>query len=193
MKSVLKVGLALALMAGVMCGCDSGGGGDDGGAGLGNVSGTYSFTTDTITWTGSDGSSGTIAALAFNLRVTQRGNTITFTQGDRNATAGLTVIEESVGTGIIETDGAFIGTSTALAQIAGIPGNLTVTYNLDGQFTSSGWSGDYSYIVFAQDLWLTLTYTTTFRGDKQPVAAMTSTPTDDMTTLKTVSQLGDVS
>ena len=179
MRGMLKVGLALAVLAGVMCGCDGGGGGGggDGGSGLGNVSGTYSFSTDTFDWTSTDGSSGSTPAVAFNAQVTQDGNTIVLIS-DSPDTPGFVIIDESEMTGLIESDGSFIANSTLIGEMAGIPGRIDIRYTLEGQFTDSGWAGDYTYVASVLDEGVSFTYVTRFRGDKQPVAAMISSPAD---------------
>ena len=52
------------------------------------------------------------------------------------------------------------------ARIDGIPGVVTITYTLDGNFFPGAWAGGYTFVAFVQDLGVTCTYTTSFDGDQ---------------------------
>jgi hypothetical protein len=67
----------------------------------------------------------------------------------------------------VELNASFITTQILTATIDGLEGNVTLTYNISGNFTTSGWSGNYSYTALSQaGLLPTCTYTSTFSGNK---------------------------
>lgn len=136
------------------------------GSGYPDVAGNYSFKTSKNSWKCSDKSSGTGDAGSFNVLITQSVNTITATNSSFTSIPGITVIESTETTGNIEKDASFILSQTTIASIEGFSGKETINYHLDGAFTTSGWSGNYSYSVYFQDYKLTCDYSMTFSGDK---------------------------
>ena len=63
-------------------------------------------------------------------------------------------------------DGDFIVSSTSTTAIDGLTGEQSITSNLSGSFTSSGWSGVSASTVFYQDLYVSCSLETDFTGYK---------------------------
>lgn len=173
MKTCKKL-ILVVLVAVFATGCGSSGGGDGGASydgpynssGYPAVAGEYSFTTAAMKWECSDGYSATEDAIAFNATIVQSVNELEMTDTSIGSTPGVTIIEASASTGIIETDGAFIMRGGGILALDGIAGEITATSNLDGQFTASEWSGDYKIIYYFQELGTSCNVTTTFTGSK---------------------------
>lgn len=138
------------------------------GSGYPNVSGEYSFLTGKIKGDCTDGASVSFPPISFNLTISQSVNKITFVDSDTSefGTPGWTFIEKTPLTGNVQKDKSFVATSQGIAVIDGVEGKVTVSYNLNGKFSPDGFSGNYTYSVFAQYYKTTCTYTTTFSGDK---------------------------
>ncbi|MBL4796604.1 MAG: hypothetical protein JKY50_04255 [Oleispira sp.] len=131
-----------------------------------NVSGNYSMITSAISTECSDGSTATEPAIALSGQIIHTDNKVEFIGDDNEGTAGQTIIETDRATGIIESNGKFIITKVVLAQVEGIEGNLTYSFNHSGYFNDTGWSGDYQYSVFFHNLSASCTSQTTFYGTK---------------------------
>ena len=131
-----------------------------------DVSGKYTIITSVISVECTDGSTETLPAQAISGVIEHTGNRVEFINDDQGSVPGVTVVETDATDGVIETNGRFIMTSSTLATIEGIDGNLTVNYNLSGCFNDSGWGGEYGYSIFFQNYALTCTYSSPFSGTK---------------------------
>jgi hypothetical protein len=113
-----------------------------------DVAGRYSFNTDDFDFICSDGASGVEPPITLTLNITQDENDISFineTVSERHDISGITFIESTGLNGNVEEDGSFIATEIATVLIDGISGDVTITYNLSGQFNGNEWSGTYVY------------------------------------------------
>ncbi|MDQ7818378.1 MAG: hypothetical protein RDU14_15230 [Melioribacteraceae bacterium] len=135
-------------------------------SGFPDVIGNYSFNTKQFMVVGTDGTRDVANALAMNVVVTQDKNKIMITNTDNSPSPGITILEATALEGNIEKDGKFITNQYATANFEGIQGNVRLTYNVTGQFTPNGWSGDYVYTASPLNYNVTYTFTTTFTGDK---------------------------
>jgi len=163
----LAVGMAL------LTGCGGGDGGDGSSdftytpSGFPQVAGRYSLNTGTWTWT-TMGQSGSFGPTALTLDISQVDNHLTgvnpyldLQSGDQYM--GFTLREESGVSGNVQKDGNFTITSSLRGSMDGV-GEVRVDYTLVGSFTSSGWSGTYTYMVIGgEDV---VTYSTTFTGER---------------------------
>jgi len=141
--------------------------GDFNDSGFPIVSGTYSFTTQTIHGSCSDGSSGDDEPVSFNIIVTQYQNNITLTQPASNSTSvGITILEASPMQGTIDKDCSFIANQSMTATLDGFEGNVSLNYHISGTFTTSGWSGNYSFSLYLHYYNATCNYSTIFSGSK---------------------------
>jgi len=61
---------------------------------------------------------------------------------------GFTVLEKSETTGNVNRDGSFILNKTVRARVDEYEVEVMIYYTASGTFTSSGWSGDYTYQMF---------------------------------------------
>lgn len=71
--------------------------------------------------------------------------------------------------GVRQLSGRFSMSSSLLASIERIEGNLSVSYNLLGYFNDMGWSGNYEFSIYFQSYRVTCTYSSPFEGDKDKV------------------------
>jgi hypothetical protein len=152
-------------------GCGGGGSGSSwngplDAAGFPAVAGTYSFTTDTVSYTCTDGESGQLNPQAFNVDVQESANALMITRPLEILPPNATLIGSTGLTGLVETDGSFTLTETAQFEITGIPGQVTANYSVTGQFTPNGGAGDYQFTADILADGITCTYTTTFTSDK---------------------------
>ena len=134
-----------------------------------DVGGVYSFSTNPVDFQCTDGAEGTNPPLSLNFIVHQEGNQIELRNkafDDGGVTPGFEIIESTQLEGNLGRNSTFIANQSATAIIDGIPGESTVNYTVSGEFTGSGWAGDYSYSVFAQDLFVTCNFNTKFEGEK---------------------------
>ena len=147
----------------ILTGCGASSSGDSEPQGLvnvTNVSGNYSLITSAISASCTDGSSDTLPAISL-IRAVTHNNQEFVLSGGSSSVPGITVLEADPLSGVVQASGKFVGTSVILAQIDGIEGNVTVSYNLSGYFNDSGWAGDYEYSIYYQSY-----YSTTFEGYK---------------------------
>ena len=188
MKKLFVVLAAIFLLAVVAC---SGGGGGSNHTsswdsltpgGYPDVKGTYSFTTEDITYTCSDGRTGTVNKVDYYMNVSQSESTVNANKlvpnGGSDLPAGITIIDATPLSGVIQKNGEFVLNQTVTAQIEGISGNVTYQYVYDGKFTPTGWSGDYSYTAFSPGEGYTCDNETIFYGDK--VSASTKSASSEM-------------
>ena len=135
-------------------------------SGYPDVAGRYSFNTSTFNISCSDGSSGTNPAIALNFDVTQNANVITLVNTNAaGGIPGITFLESTDATGNIQTNSSFIITQIATATFDGISGIVNLSYNQTGSFTSTGWSGTYTYTATSATLG-SCTFTASFTGSK---------------------------
>lgn len=168
MESPLMKNILICLLSIYLTGCGAGSDGDDQPQGLvdvSNVSGNYSLITSAISMSCTDGSTDTLSAISLVRTITHTNQEFVLS-GSPSSAAGLTVIESDEFSGVVEPSGKFVGSASIIAQMDGIDGNLTVTYNLSGYFNDIGWSGDYKYNIYFQDFGVTCKYSTTFEGYK---------------------------
>ena len=157
--------ISAAILSG--CGADSSDSNDTVGLNdVTNVSGNYSLITSAISTECTDGSTGTEPAIALSGQVIHTDNKVEFINDNNGDVIGITIIESDKTTGIVESNGKFIMTTATLAQQEGVEGNITISNNLSGYFSDTGWSGDYQYSVFYHDLSASCTSMTTFHGSK---------------------------
>jgi hypothetical protein len=131
-----------------------------------DVAGRYSFNTDTLDFSCSDGAVGTNPAIALNFDVTQSANVITLKNTNAGSgIPGVTVIDSTGLTGNVQTNSSFIITEIATANIDGISGTVNLNYNQTGSFSSNGWSGTYTYTASSATIG-SCTFTTSFTGSK---------------------------
>ncbi len=130
-----------------------------------NVAGTYTFITDDIKMTCSNGTKYTFPPSSFRVKVTQNDNWLTL-DNLSDPPANITIIDSSNMEGAFESDCDFITTSDALATAEGIPGNLSLHWTIQGTFTKNGWCGEYDYSLFFYHNSLLCKYPTTFHGDR---------------------------
>jgi len=185
-KKLFTVFIALFFMA--LASCNSGGGDGDSHSdttptgmsltpgGYPDVVGTYSFTTEKISYTCTDGSSGTGNEVANNTEISQSENIITGKNpsGSSGVTPGVHIIESTGLTGNIQKNGDVVLNNYATATVDGVSGNVTLQYHIDGKFTATGWSGNYDMTTFFQSAGVTCTSMTTFSGDKLSGSKSTS-------------------
>jgi hypothetical protein len=146
-----------------------------------DVAGRYSFNTDTLDFSCSDGAIGINPAIALNFDVTQNANVITLKSINAGSgIPGITVIESTGLAGNVQTNSSFIITEIVTANIDGISGTVSLNYNLAGSFSSNGWSGIYTYIVSSAPIG-TCTFTTLFNGSKitTSIAKISSIPINE--------------
>lgn len=164
------------LIAGLfIIGCGGGGGdsssqsstwgGKVNGAGYPDVAGNYSFITDTISYTCNNGESGKSAPVALNFAITQTDNRLVAKGLSPVEIPGVTIIQSNDMAGNIEKTGSFIMNRMIIMTINTMPGTNTISFNLNGQFTTSGWGGDYTFVQFNNYYNLTCNSRTTFKGD----------------------------
>ena len=164
------------------------GGGDDAApagpppneSGYPNVVGTYAFNTTTFNYSCTDGETGTSPAVSFNIGISQSLNSLTLLNKSTGGTPGVTILESSGMTGNVTKSSSFTTSETATALVDGITGQVTIIWNLSGQFTSSSWSGNYQFT--ATGIGFSCTYKSTFSGEK--ISAQAS-----LTTIKTAPQM----
>jgi len=164
----LTYGLVITLMLSGCGGSGSGGSDAEKLSGVSDVSGNYSMITSAISVECTDGSTDTLPAQALSGAIVHNGNKVEFfndAQGPGSG-SGITIIERDATDGIINEDGKFVITTSILASIDGIDGNLTINYHLSGYFNDSGWSGDYVYSFFSHNLSETCTFSSPFSGSK---------------------------
>lgn len=168
--------------------CGGGGGGGDASApasswtgpvnasGFPDVAGKYALNTSTVSYTCTNGSSGTIAPLALNLDVTQNVNQLSISNPAATASmlgSGFTLTSTTGTTGNVERNGHYILNQTLIGTLSSFSGTFTINYNLTGYFSMTGWSGNYQYIIYNDYDRITCTYTTPFTGDYvSPLAAV---------------------
>ena len=141
---------------------------------LDNVSGTYSFTTSNIDAYCTDGSIGTYPALALNFNITQSGTSLTFANTNTAGVPGITFLSSTELNGNLSSNNSFVANQFATAIFDGIAGEVTLSYNVSGTFSSTGWSGNYEYSAFFQSLSETCYYSTTFSGSKSSANTLDS-------------------
>jgi len=167
-KSVkLTYGLVFALM---LSGCGGSGDGEDVDKlnTVTDVSGRYTMITSAISIKCTDGSTDTAPAIAISGTIEHIGNRITFFNDDDSPPIGGTIIEEDENTdGIIESDGKFILSTSAVVKLDGISGNITLIYTISGYFNDTGWRGTYFFTSFISRLCYYLYLLITFFGNKK--------------------------
>jgi hypothetical protein len=161
----------LALITIISCG----GGGDESSspswtgpvnaAGFPDVEGKYSFNTGPISYTCTDGTNGTLSAIAMNFELSQNANQLFFYNPAASSIPGITIIARGTGTANIDKTGYFIGNQRIIATISPAPGTNTIDYNLSGHFSMTGWSGNYQYVMYNDYYKVSCTCNTTFTGD----------------------------
>ncbi len=135
--------------------------------GFPEVAGRYSFNTNTVSVSCTDGSTTTNPAIALNFDVTQNANVITLVNTNAaGGVPGITFLDSTNATGNVQTNSAFIVTQISTASITGISGTVTLNYNITGNFISNGWNGTYAYTMNAASLSGSCTFTTSFSGTK---------------------------
>jgi hypothetical protein len=176
MERLTAIGIITLLLA--ACGgggvsndvAPSGGGGgspEPGESGFPDVAGRYSFNTNQIGVSCSDGSSTSNPPIALNFDILQEVNVITMFNTNTDGVPGITFIESTDASGNVQMDSSFIITQNALATISGISGTVNVAYNITGSFSGDGWSGNYVYTASSTSLG-SCTFTTNFTGTKIP-------------------------
>ncbi len=134
-------------------------------AGYPDVAGKYSFNTDEISFTGTNGEEGVIPPLALSFQLSQTVNQLLAINSAASTIPGFEVIDSNDLTGNIDKSGDFIMNQITVAEMDSILGTSTIHYSITGNFTPTGWDGDYVYTVFNDYYNVTWTYTTTFTGD----------------------------
>lgn len=135
-------------------------------SGFPDVAGRYSFNTGSVSFSCSDGSTGTNPAIALNFDVTQNANVITLANTNASGNIpGITIIDSTDSAGNVQENSSFIVTQIATANIDGISGTVNINYNVTGSFTSSGWSGTYTYTASSASFG-SCRFTTSFTGSK---------------------------
>jgi hypothetical protein len=158
-KAVLMVLLVLA-------GCGGGGGSDGGWTGpvtpsqYPDVQGKYTFVTAKGSYVCTDRSKGTVDPISNRVSIRQNGAALTFyeisTAGDE--------LQDTQMTGTLTTSGAFTSSRETTGYIIGVPGTNTITYALSGLFTETGWSGDYTMVIYNNYIRGGCTSNATFTG-----------------------------
>ncbi|MDH5230927.1 MAG: hypothetical protein OEY38_12745 [Gammaproteobacteria bacterium] len=134
-------------------------------AGYPDIDGDYAFITVNIGYRCSDESTGTSEPISFNISVLQDANEITIPNRTDDL-PGLTILEQTEATGLVEKSGAFSATKSAIIHIAALDDDVTYQYSQNGDFTPSSWSGNYKFTAIIPKYQLSCKYSTTFRGDK---------------------------
>lgn len=131
-----------------------------------SIAGRYSFNTDQINMSCSDGSSDIIPALALNFELTQDVNVVALLNANAlSGIPGITFIESTDLTGNVQANSSFIINQISTAYIDGISGAAYLNYNLTGSFYGNGWSGSYTYSISSAESG-SCTFTTVFTGSK---------------------------
>jgi hypothetical protein len=166
MKRLLLIVLAGFILLLSACGSD-GKKNNSNSSGYPNVAGKYSFLTGDIYAECTDGSSDKLVPTSFNAIVTQSENVLTVynAEGDIEI-PGMTVIDRKDMKGNVEKDASFNLNSVITVTIDGFSGVQTVTYYMNGHFTSTGWYGNYEFSIFFPDYQETCNFTTVFSGDE---------------------------
>jgi hypothetical protein len=152
-------------------GCGGGGGGGDApestnSSGFPDVAGRYSFNTSAIGVSCTDGSTATNPAIALNFDIVQTDNQITLVNTNAaGGIPGITIIDSTDASGNVQKNSKFITSQITTATIDGIAGTVSLNYNVSGTFTSTGWSGTYTFTATSGILG-TCTFSSTFTGDK---------------------------
>jgi len=179
---ILVGGLLVVLLL-VSCGGGGGGGGGSSSpswngpvnaAGFPDVDGKYSFNTGNISYTCTDGTKGTVSAVALNFEISQNANQLLFYNPAASLIPGITIIESNNLTGNIEKTGYFIANQRVVAIINPLLGTNTINYNLSGYFNLTGWNGNYEYVGYNDYYNVSCTNNSTFTGDYiRPLAIIT--------------------
>jgi hypothetical protein len=133
--------------------------------------GTYAFITKDISYTCTDGGSGSVPSLSKNVELAISGNQLNITAalGDSSSSqaeaAGISM-KASGYSGLFKKDGSFSATQTG-SGTSDQQGAMVISYHLEGFFTSAGWNGDYSYTILFSDYSVSCDYKTSFSGEKQ--------------------------
>jgi len=167
MKKVQLSVFILSILS--LIGCGGGGGHHSPTFTTPDVSGLYSFKTGNVNGQCSDGSSGTNPPIELTLAVLQSGDNLTLTNqtyqlNPGDSLGGFTIVSSTIPEGNIQSNGSFRITSQTTVLIDGISGESIINYFLEGNFSNTGWNGDYKYIVHTSIG--SCTFTTTFTGDK---------------------------
>lgn len=83
--------------------------------------------------------------------------------GEQQRGMGTQIIESTPLSGPIEPDGEFSLTGTTVMMDISF-GMMRARYNLNGEMTAAGWSGDYEYSVYIEDYFTTCIYSGRFSG-----------------------------
>jgi hypothetical protein len=148
----IRFALSLAMITTLLSSC--GGGDSDSGSswtgqtnssGFPEVAGTYSLIADGVKYTCTDNSSGEVGPISVDVAVTESANVLTIRNSNAQAELpGVTVLQTTDNTGDIAHDATFTTTKTLTAQVAGLTGNVVYDLTLQGQFSPSGWAGNYN-------------------------------------------------
>ena len=131
-----------------------------------NVAGRYSFNTSAFSFSCSDGSTGSNPPIAVNFDVSQNVNEIVLLNVNSGGNfPGITFIDSTDLAGNVQANYSFIATQIATANVDGIRGTVNLKYTLEGDFSSNGWSGTYTYSASSPSLG-SCTFTATFNGSK---------------------------
>ena len=133
--------------------------------GFPHVAGKYSFSTSTIKMTCTDGGVGSVPAVSFNVDVSQTGNELNLSGGS-SAVPGATVVEQGDWFGLIGKTGSFTLNRALIVDYDALVGLSDLTYTVSGQFTKTGWAGNYEISAYMRNYLVTCNYKTTFTGEK---------------------------
>lgn len=159
-KIILPIVIAVSMFA-----CGGGGGGDSNTVtDFPNVAGDYSLTTGTVNYTCSDNSSGSIPASSSGTTISQSLSTLSAPPA--GPIPGFTILDDPGLTGNVAMDRSFVMQKSMRVYFIALSTNATVSYNLNGAFTSNGWSGTYTYTVMLDNPLESCTYVTTFTGSR---------------------------
>jgi len=168
-KTTAVIG-SIALLSMGLAGCggssSSSGGGDGGDPVFPNVAGLYSFDTNEISFTCTDGTQDAIPPISVNLVVTQDGNRILLENPDFIGVPGAVVLDENPFTGNVQENSRFNVTSIAVIDFGAPIGRANANYNVNGRFTDRGWNGDYRLTQSFLEVNQVCDYQTTFSGTR---------------------------
>jgi hypothetical protein len=166
-KSSRKILLILSITIGTLtAACGGGGNSDSSNTTIPSVAGFYSFDTNRIPFECTDGSRGELPPISLGVEVIQNENRIAILNDTVDNPVGFNIIESSLLQGNVQPNSNFNANSAAIAIFDGLPGNVNLSYNLNGRFTTSGWSGSYEYSALLLSQMVSCTYRTNFFGSK---------------------------
>ena len=139
-------------------------------SGFPNVTGRYSLNTSQVTGLCHDSSGGIEPSININIEVIQNENVIIIkfpiVTGTQTVSDDTVISTNTENIGLVTKDANFATNRRVVGSSLSI-GNFSLSYDFQGEFSSNGWSGTYSYrYITSLPSPAICDYSSTFTGDK---------------------------